>query len=155
MGTVGTVGELWWEKLEVLSGNILEISVFIYSPSIHHLETCGAEPSVRGKGGPLWVRIVFNCFNFYSIDISIKILIQIQTNQSEFRSKPDNQYIARSRYHLYREWKSTKLIISYRFGLPMATHGHYTSFLKIPDILVIQRNDLSIVIENRVIYLIF
>ena len=25
-------------------------------------------PSVRGKGGSLWVRIVFNCFNFYSID---------------------------------------------------------------------------------------
>ena len=38
-----------------------------------HLSTilglCGVVPSVRGKGGPLWVRIVFNCFNFYSINI--------------------------------------------------------------------------------------
>jgi len=23
----------------------------------------------EGKGGPLWLRIIFNCFNFYSIDI--------------------------------------------------------------------------------------
>ena len=64
----GYIGELWWEKLEVLSGNILEIAVFIYPPSIHHLGTCGMGPSVRDKGGPFWVRIVFNCFNFYSID---------------------------------------------------------------------------------------
>ena len=42
--------------------------------SCFHLSTIlgpdDVEPSVGGKGGPLWVRIVFNCFNFYSIDVA-------------------------------------------------------------------------------------